>query len=111
MLGHGSEVGSFICDELFEICGSEEVNCSECKNSNPAMFSEAAGGKKHLCLKCYHTFYKSGQSSRSHLQSRPKKPEVSKFTDVPESVYVEVKYIRERLDRLEEFCRNRGIMK
>lgn len=87
--------------------------CTECKNSSPDMFSEASGGKKYLCLKCYHTFYKPGQSSVKAYyssKSRDEKMLSMKSNEVPNTVFIEISFLRERLDKLEDFCKKRGLI-
>lgn len=87
--------------------------CSECKNKDIEMFSEASNGKKYLCLKCYHTFYKPGESSVKAYyssKSRDEKMLSVKTNEVPNAVYVELNFLRERLNKLEEFCKKRGLL-
>lgn len=91
---------------------SADIKCPECPNKDSSMFSEAAGGKKHLCLKCYHCFYKKGMHpSRPTIYDRPNlKPEEPKIVyAIPPAFAIEVKFLKMRLERLEYAIQNRSI--
>lgn len=88
------------------------TRCPECPNRDPLMFSNAAGGKKHLCMKCYHSFYKPGDGAKEYYSSpgRRNKALPIKTIEVPDTVFIEINILRERLNKLEEFCKKRGII-
>ena len=85
------------------------ISCPECPNKNQDMFSNASAGKKYLCMKCYCTFYKPGEySSRKYYKTKPEKKSLDLPTEAPNTVFIEINLIRDRLNKLEEFCRKRN---
>ncbi len=84
------------------------ISCNECPNKNQDMFSQAAGGKRILCLKCYHSFPKVAvMEHKKYYKTSPVKME--KEVEVPDMIFVEINLIRDRLNKLEEFCKKRKI--